>query len=83
MERATFTKSAAGRLVRTAEGASAFVPSPLPPDLKLSWELTNALTAAERALGFLILHGENRRQRKGLGGLGEEEVLSHRTTYRL
>ncbi|HKO02592.1 MAG TPA: Fic/DOC family N-terminal domain-containing protein, partial [Thermoanaerobaculia bacterium] len=29
------------------------MPSPLPPDLKLSWELTNALTAAERALGNL------------------------------
>src|SRR4051794_32402625 len=48
-----FTESAAGRLIKTSDGSSAFVPSPLPPEIALTWELMYALTTAERALGNL------------------------------
>jgi Fic family protein len=48
-----FTAPAAGRIVRTSDGAAAFVPSPLPPDLPLSWEMLDAITRAERAVANL------------------------------
>ena len=38
MDPTTFTTPAAGRLVTTVSGAAAFVPSPLPPELELSWK---------------------------------------------
>src|SRR5437870_8811342 len=38
---------------RTAGGAAAFVPSPLPPDLTLSWPLVNAFGRAEGSIGYL------------------------------
>lgn len=53
MNSAEFTSAAPGRLVRTPDGSSAFVPSPLPPEINITWELVNAVTAAERALGHL------------------------------
>lgn len=48
-----FTNPGTGRIVRTTEGAAAFVPSPLPPDLPLSWEMLNAISRAERAVANL------------------------------
>ncbi|MEA2166535.1 MAG: hypothetical protein QOK37_4662 [Thermoanaerobaculia bacterium] len=43
----------AGQLVRTLDGAPAFVPNPLPPTLQLSWELLDRVTRAERAIANL------------------------------
>ena len=43
----------AGRLVKTLDGAPAFVPNPLPPTLQLSWELLDPVTRAERAIANL------------------------------
>lgn len=48
-----FTKNKTGRLVRTTDGASAFVPDDLPPDLSLSWELVNQNSEADRKLSEL------------------------------
>ncbi len=48
-----FKEYVPGKLVRSPEGAWAFVPAPLPPDLKPSWELTTALSGADRALAEL------------------------------
>jgi Fic family protein len=53
MNQSDFTASEAGRIVRTSDGAAAFVPSPLPPDLQLSWEMLDAITRAERAVANL------------------------------
>ena len=46
-----------GRLVRTAEGYSAFVPSPLPPRIEINWELSRILSEADRAIGSLAGSG--------------------------
>jgi Fic family protein len=43
----------AGRIVRTMDGAPAFVPSPLPPTLQVSWDLMDRVTRAERAIANL------------------------------
>jgi Fic family protein len=43
----------AGRIVRTMDGAPAFVPSPLPPTLQVSWDLLDRVTRAERAIANL------------------------------
>ncbi|HXH91173.1 MAG TPA: Fic/DOC family N-terminal domain-containing protein, partial [Thermoanaerobaculia bacterium] len=43
----------AGRFVKTLDGATAFVPSPLPPSLQVSWELLDRVTRAERAIANL------------------------------
>src|SRR5437588_9444175 len=48
-----FTAPEAGHIVTTSDGAPAFVPSPLPPDLQLSWEMIDAITRAERAVANL------------------------------
>jgi len=53
MEPADFSRDIHGRLVHSPRGYLAFVPSPLPPLLASSWELTNALSAADRALSEL------------------------------
>jgi Fic family protein len=53
MDPTTFIAPAAGRLVTTASGAAAFVPSPLPPALELSWALSDALARAQGAVGHL------------------------------
>lgn len=39
--------------MQTLEGPLAFVPSPLPPDLRLTWEIVQALSRADRALAEL------------------------------
>ena len=48
-----FIAPEAGRIVRTNDGAAAFVPSPLPPDLPLSWEMLDRISRAERAVAAL------------------------------
>jgi Fic family protein len=48
-----FIAPQSGRVVKTSEGAAAFVPSPLPPDLTLSWEMLDGITRAERAVANL------------------------------
>jgi Fic family protein len=53
MNPSDFIAPEAGRIVRTSEGAAAFVPSPLPPDLSLSWEMVNGISRAERAVANL------------------------------
>jgi len=53
MDPTTFIAPAAGRLVTTAGGAAAFVPSPLPPELAHSWSLSDALARAQGAVGHL------------------------------
>ncbi|MBI5509572.1 MAG: Fic family protein [Deltaproteobacteria bacterium] len=53
MEQISFSRKAPGRLIRAPQGFVAFVPDPLPPDLAASWELTTALSAADRALSEL------------------------------
>lgn len=42
-----------GRTVRTADGYSAFVPSPLPPRIEIDWNLSRILSDADRAIGAL------------------------------
>lgn len=42
-----------GRIVRTPSGYSAFVPSPLPPRLEITWDLSRVLSEADRAIGAL------------------------------
>lgn len=48
-----FTSNAAGELIKTIEGHIAFLPNPLPPNLEVSWQLTERLTQAQWALGEL------------------------------
>ena len=48
-----FRAPAAGRLVRVAGGAFAFVPSPLPPKLDFDQDLVNRLSRADALLGEL------------------------------
>jgi Fic family protein len=52
MDPTTFIAPAAGRLVTTAGGAAAFVPSPLPPELELSWPFVNTFGRTAGALGY-------------------------------
>ena len=53
MNPADFTDPATGALVRTPQGALAFVPAPLPPSLPLSWALVRHLSAADRQVSEL------------------------------
>ncbi|HOT91454.1 MAG TPA: Fic family protein [Anaerolineae bacterium] len=51
-----FRKSTSGQVVRVGQGEAAywaFVPHPLPPSLPADWELTRALSEADRALSEL------------------------------
>ena len=48
-----FKNAAAGELIQNQHGCHSFVPAPLPPELSASWELTNALSRADRALSEL------------------------------
>jgi len=50
MERESFSAGAPGELVKTIDGAWAFVPAPLPPVIELSWSLLAAVSQAEGAL---------------------------------
>lgn len=55
-------RSPSGHIVPAGDGKgrySAFVPSPLPPQISLSMELAGALSRADYALGQLAGHGRN------------------------
>lgn len=53
MNKSSFTARDTGKIVRTLDGHSAFVPSPLPPRIATTWSLTRALSEADRAVGGL------------------------------
>ncbi|HOU13844.1 MAG TPA: Fic family protein [Anaerolineae bacterium] len=53
MDDEVFQDSPAGRVVQAIGGHRAFVPNPLPPQLTWSVELVQALSAADRAVGYL------------------------------
>jgi cell filamentation protein, protein adenylyltransferase len=53
MRREQFQAAQRAHVVHTLEGYLAFVPPPLPPDLRLDRELVATLSAADRALGEL------------------------------
>jgi Fic family protein len=48
-----FSKGKSGTVVKAPQGYWAFVPSPLPPELALSWELVERNSRADRALSEL------------------------------
>jgi len=51
-----FRDSKSGQIIRVGQGEAAywaFVPHPLPPDVPADWELTRALSEADRALSHL------------------------------
>jgi Fic family protein len=50
----SFVAPDTGRFVTTVGNAAAFVPSPLPPHLELSWSLLRTASRAERAVGHLL-----------------------------
>jgi Fic family protein len=53
MQPSDFTKRKSGQLIKHPRGYWAFVPNPLPPNLKLSWELASEISAADRGLSEL------------------------------
>lgn len=53
MQASDFRAPEAGRVIQTPNGFAAFVPAPLPPRLDFTPQLTNALSAADAALGEL------------------------------
>jgi cell filamentation protein, protein adenylyltransferase len=53
MDKSLFISRNSGKIVRTADGYSAFVPSPLPPKIETNWALARALSEADRAVGSL------------------------------
>lgn len=53
MNPAEFTPQAPGRLVKVPEGAWAFIPAPLPPNLEPDWPTMLELSVANQALGEL------------------------------
>lgn len=54
MEPSDFTEKSPGRLVKTAEGYSAFVPNPLPSSTDLDVRAIKLLAEAERRVGELV-----------------------------
>ncbi len=53
MDITKFKNSPAGKIVKTDRDYRAFVPNPLPPEIKYTKELVNSLSEAERHLGNL------------------------------
>lgn len=58
MDPVRFHASAAGKVVKTLGGFSAFVPAPLPPKLDYGQDLVLALSRADAALSELSIAGE-------------------------
>ena len=48
-----FKDSTSGRILKTSQGYYAFIPNPLPPEIKYTQELVNLLSEANRHLGNL------------------------------
>ena len=53
MEFEDFQNSTAGRLVLQAGGYTVFIPNPLPPEIRIDWDLTRLLSEAGANLGEL------------------------------
>jgi Fic family protein len=53
MDLTEFTADKAGKLVKVSQGYWAFVPNPLPPSIKLTWDLVAQISEADRALSEL------------------------------
>lgn len=53
MQLADFTEEMQARLLKTPEGLWAFVPRPLPPKIEVTWELSQKISEADRALSEL------------------------------
>ena len=53
MDKASFQRGKAGKLIKTAQGYWAFVPNHLPPKLELSWKFVNQISEADRRLSEL------------------------------
>jgi Fic family protein len=53
MDKTSFQRGKAGKLIKTAQGYWAFVPNSLPPELELSWEFVNQISEADRRLSEL------------------------------
>lgn len=78
-----FRNSTSGQLLRVGQGEAAywaFVPHPLPPNLPADWELTRALSEADRALSELAGLGRTMPNPHLLKGpfVRREAVLSSR-----
>lgn len=48
-----FRKEGAGKLLGIGQEQWAFLPSPLPPRLEITWELAERISDADRSLGEL------------------------------
>ena len=53
MDKASFQRGKAGKLIKTAQGYWAFVHNHLPPKLELSWKFVNQISEADRRLSEL------------------------------
>ena len=53
MDSQAFKQSLSGRMVKATGGHGAFVPNPLPPEIEWTPQLVNALSEADRAVGYL------------------------------
>ncbi len=53
MQPSDFTGNSSGKVAKTPQGYWAYIPSPLPPTLTLSWELVQQNSEADRALSEL------------------------------
>src|SRR5438132_1555237 len=53
MQPTDFTERKSGRLMKHQRGYWAFVPNPLPPEIRLTWELAGEISAADRGLSEL------------------------------
>ncbi len=53
MQPTDFTGDSSGKVAKTPQGYWAYIPSPLPPTLTLSWELVQQNSEADRALSEL------------------------------
>lgn len=53
MKPSNFTAQASGRCIKTARDYFAFVPNPLPPALKVDWDLARLISEADRAVAEL------------------------------
>ena len=54
MQPSDFSQDIWGRLLREPGGYYAFIPKSLPPQIQSSWELTNKLSAADRAAELVV-----------------------------
>ena len=53
MQPTDFAETAPGQIIKTVQGYWAFVPTPLPPSLDITWSLASEISDADRALSEL------------------------------